>query len=280
MPVIIDGTNGITQAGEFNSDSSFGFKNRIIDGGFTINQRSYVSGTSLSSGSYGHDRWKGGASGGTYTFTQASAGVNTTITITAGSIIQVIEGANLPEGGTYVLSWTGTAQGKIGAGSFGASGITGTITAGTNTNIEFNTGTCGNVQLEVGSTATSFDYRSYGTEFSLCERYFQKYSGNTTGNLSDGGFVAAPIFQATESYTGLTFPQMRTGPSFSYSSLSHFTILSDGVARGTLTNLVSNGSSNNRIEIYLTWSGNLTAGFSAWLRISTTNGFYSLSAEL
>jgi hypothetical protein len=73
---------------------------------------------------------------------------------------------------------------------------------------------------------------------------------------------------------------MRTGPSFSYSSLSHFTILSDGVARGTLTNLVSNGSSNNRIEIYLTWSGNLTAGFSAWLRISTTNGFYSLSAEL
>jgi hypothetical protein len=56
MPVIIDGTNGITQAGEFNSDSSFGFKNRIIDGGFTINQRGYVSGTSLSSGSYGHDR--------------------------------------------------------------------------------------------------------------------------------------------------------------------------------------------------------------------------------
>ena len=30
------------------------------------------------------------------------------------------------------------------------------------------------VQLEKGSTATSFDYRPYGTEFSLCQRYFQK----------------------------------------------------------------------------------------------------------
>jgi hypothetical protein len=29
------------------------------------------------------------------------------------------------------------------------------------------------VQLEVGSTATSFDYRPYGTEFALCQRYFQ-----------------------------------------------------------------------------------------------------------
>ena len=30
------------------------------------------------------------------------------------------------------------------------------------------------VQLEKGSTATSFDYRPYGTELVLCQRYFQK----------------------------------------------------------------------------------------------------------
>ena len=39
------------------------FKNRLIDAGFIINQRGYTSGTSLASGSYGHDRWKGGGSG-------------------------------------------------------------------------------------------------------------------------------------------------------------------------------------------------------------------------
>ena len=30
------------------------------------------------------------------------------------------------------------------------------------------------VQLEVGSTATSFDYRPYGTELALCQRYYEK----------------------------------------------------------------------------------------------------------
>lgn len=206
MPVIIDGTNGVS------TPNTFAFKNRIIDGGFTINQRGHTSGTALSSGSYGHDRWKGGASGGTYTFTQGSTGVNTTITITAGSIIQVIEGANLPEGGTYVLSWTGTAQGKIGSGSFGASGITGTITAGTNTNIEFNTGTCGNVQLEVGSTATSFDYRPYGTELALCQRYYQK------SNLFRSGSYYAASATTVRSGAYQFVATMRANPSITFSS--------------------------------------------------------------
>lgn len=35
------------------------------------------------------------------------------------------------------------------------------------------TWTIGNVQLEKGSTATDFDYRLYGTELSLCQRYYE-----------------------------------------------------------------------------------------------------------
>jgi hypothetical protein len=34
------------------------------------------------------------------------------------------------------------------------------------------------VQLEKGSTATSFDYRPYGTELQLCQRYLQKFGAN------------------------------------------------------------------------------------------------------
>jgi hypothetical protein len=44
------------------------------------------------------------------------------------------------------------------------------------------------VQLEKGSTATSFDYRPYGTELQLCQRYYELLSDTGTGN---GAFAAA-----------------------------------------------------------------------------------------
>ena len=166
-------------------------------------------------------------------------------------------------------SFSGTAGAWATVNAYSATGATSVVA--TNGATFYITG----VQLEVGSTATSFDYRPYGTEFSLCERYFQKYSGG--GN---GGFVSIAIFGATEAFTGLTFPQMRTGPSLSYSSLNDFQILSDNVSRSPLTTFQANGSSNNRMEIQANWSSNLTAGFSAWLRITNANGFYSFSAEL
>jgi hypothetical protein len=49
----------------------------------------------------------------------------------------------------------------------------------------------GNIQLEKGSTATSFDYRPYGTELALCQRYYTSFSvdqryypSSTSGNWS------------------------------------------------------------------------------------------------
>ena len=162
-----------------------GTKNAIINGGFGINQR-VVSGTvTLAAGVYGHDRWKAGASGCTYTF--ATVDNVTTLTISAGSLIQVIEGLNL-QSGTYTLSWTGTAQGKIGAGSYGASGITGTAVGGTNLNFEFGTGTVSLVQVEKGSTATPWEFRSYGQELALCQRYFELAPMIFVTNIVTGGY--------------------------------------------------------------------------------------------
>jgi hypothetical protein len=153
--------------------------NRVINGNFWINQRG-VSGTvSLSAGAYGHDRWKAGASGCTYTF--ATSGGSVVLTITAGSLIQVIEGVNVPTG-NVVLTWSGTAQGKIGAGSYGATGITGTGTAGTNLNVEFGTGTLTDVQLKAGTTVTPFVMRSVALETALCMRYFEKSGVGAVGS--------------------------------------------------------------------------------------------------
>jgi hypothetical protein len=167
-------------------------KNKIINGNFNINQR-VVSGTVvLTAGQYGHDRWKAGSSGCTYTFATVE-GV-TTLTITAGSLQQIIED-NVLRTGEHVLSWAGTAQGKIGAGSYGASGITGTATGGTNLTIEFNTGTLSLVQFEEGSNATTFEQRPFALELLMCQRYYEKsYSygtaiGNTTVSEAYVGYI-------------------------------------------------------------------------------------------
>lgn len=184
-----DGTVAMT------SDVPFplaGFRNRIINGGFAVNQRA-VSGTVvLAAGIYGHDRWKAGASGCTYTFSTASN--VTTLTISAGSLQQVIEGRNL-QSGTHTLSWAGTAQGNIAGGSYSASGVTGSAIGGANLTIEFNTGTVSVVQLEVGSTATAFEQRPYGVELALCQRYLPPVS-NSPG----------VIYSATNAYVSSTYP--------------------------------------------------------------------------
>src|SRR4249920_3929047 len=64
------------------------------NGGFAINQRTYVSGTALAASAFGHDRWKAGSGGGTYTFA-AGSGPSRTITITAGTLQQIVEGASI-----------------------------------------------------------------------------------------------------------------------------------------------------------------------------------------
>jgi hypothetical protein len=82
--------------------------------------------------------------------TDNTAGINLYFDLGSGSSNKGTAGA-----------WTGT----------GLIGVTGSVnligTSGATLNI---TG----VQLEKGSTATSFDYRPYGTELMLCQRYFQR----------------------------------------------------------------------------------------------------------
>ena len=73
-----------------------------------------------------------------------------------------------------------------------------TTTWATTTNATFDiTG----IQLEVGSQATAFEHRGFGEELSLCQRYFQKFSGGTSdqymfaskGNGSNSCDVGIPL---------------------------------------------------------------------------------------
>lgn len=189
--------------------------NRIINGNFAVNQRAYASGTALAAAAYGHDRWKAGASGCTYTFSATPP--DTTVTITAGTLTQVIE-AGMIEGGVYTLSWTGTAQARVyqgtPTGSYAASPVTSaSLTGGTNTIVEFNAGTLVRVKFEVGSVATPFNRQSLAKSMIDCQRYFQFIPGFLS--ISNYNVAAGAWFQPA-----LLPVVMRAAPTTNLSNLT------------------------------------------------------------
>ena len=80
------------------------------------------------------------------------------------------------------------------AGSWSTSGFaaTGSVSVvGTNGATFFITG----IQLEKGTQATSFEYRQYGQELALCQRYYWRNYGSSNGpfvdaNQTTGGYVS------------------------------------------------------------------------------------------
>jgi hypothetical protein len=72
------------------------------------------------------------------------------------------------------------------------------------------------VQLEKGSTATSFDYRPYGTELALCQRYCHAFSSVPLGRTRDSDTVQGPgVYMGT---TMRATPTLRSGATFTVSS--------------------------------------------------------------
>ena len=76
------------------------------------------------------------------------------------------------------------------------------------------------VQLEKGSTATSFDYRPYGTELALCQRYYCKSFQQSVAPVQNSGSTANCITSHISSGPGwystgtFSFPiTMRTVPT-------------------------------------------------------------------
>ena len=102
-------------------------------------------------------------------------------------------------------TFSGTAGAWAGANYVSATGATSVV--GTNGATFYITG----VQLEVGSTATSFDYRPYGTELALCQRYYYRIKNSGVGELfSVGGYCTG----TTNGYVNIPFPvTMRTRPT-------------------------------------------------------------------
>ena len=324
MTITVSGTNGITLDGQFNSASSMGFKNRLINSAMVIDQRN--AGASVSaSGQYTLDRWVtattiaskftvqqnagsvtppvGFASylgvtsssaysivtGDIFAFAQYVEAFNTSdlawgtenaqavtlsfwirssLTGTFGGALQnsaqnrsypfsyTISSANTWEqktitiagdtSGTWIsgtngvgvriffsvgtgATYSGTSGAWVGTQYYSATGATSVV--GTNGATFYITG----VQLEKGSTATSFDYRPYGTELALCQRYY--YRQTALGNNSPF-FVGQTYASGQQNYLTQFPVQMRAAPSINTSAAANFNVLTYA-AGGTVTNLTA-----------------------------------------
>ena len=116
-------------------------------------------------------------------------------------------------------TYSGTAGAWAGSYYFSATGATSVV--GTNGATFYITG----VQLEVGSTATSFDYRPYGTELALCQRYFEKsYNIDVVpGTVTETGVSYTVVGNSSGNPASSVFfnARKRAGPTITtYSSVS------------------------------------------------------------
>ena len=183
-----------------------------------------------------------GDTSGTW-FTNNGVGLYLSFSVGAGSSVTSTAGS---WGSTFYRSVTGQAS------VVGTSGATFYITG---------------VQLEKGSTATSFDYRPYGTELQLCQRYYQTTggAGSAYPRILQGAYTAG-------TYVGQSFPyivSMRATPT--------------GAIAGAWTNQNTTSGSNTintSKDGFLLYTTAPSATVIAGLYPTDATGLITLTAEL
>jgi hypothetical protein len=131
------------------------------------------------------------------------------------------------------------------------------------------------VQLEKGSTATSFDYRPYGTELALCQRYYAKMQASDAFGMLGIGSVGSAT--AVSIYAKLPV-SMRSQPTINYSTLR----LDDNTTNPAVTSLGTNRSGVDNIsQTFNASGGGLTANRVGMLQANnSTSGYVDAAAEL
>jgi hypothetical protein len=129
------------------------------------------------------------------------------------------------------------------------------------------------VQLEKGSTATSFDYRPYGTEYQLCQRYYFKDTREAFSMWASGVF-----YTSTSALVSYTIPvQMRATPTLSTSTITNFRAQGGGAVY--TASAVSSALSSNGGRIGFTVAG-ATQGQGTVIDTDQSGQFLAFSAEL
>lgn len=221
---------------------------------------------------------KNGAANRSYPFTYTISVANTweqkSVTIagdTSGTWVGATNGTGLSvQIGLGVGStFSGTAGSWQGSNLISATGATSVV--GTSGATFYITG----VQLEKGSTATSFDYRSQGTELALCQRYYEK---SYNQDVVPGVASFTPGFAS--STASLLAPTQANGCTFKVTKRANPTCVSYNAVTGASGSAyrVSDGTN---VAVTLTSPGQSGIGYLDFA--SSSNGYYwhfTASSEL
>jgi hypothetical protein len=204
------------------------------------------TGTDQGAASLNTAAWTGFATPISSTFTPTTTRTRYTFTGTIGSGINEL---------AISLTWSGSG------------------TAGTNDYVDI-TG----VQLEVGSNATPFERRLYGTEFMLCQRYYYR--------ISSGGvytqFAIGTCTTSTGTFVGMPLPvTMRATPTAIDTAAAGNFLIFDGAANVAVTTLAIYSAAPNSLALQTVNPATLTQTRPAMLESNGGSAAYiGVTAEL
>jgi hypothetical protein len=172
-------------------------------------------------------------------------------------------------------TFSGTAGSWSANNYLSATGATSVV--GTNGATFYITG----VQLEVGSSATGFEYRQYQQELALCQRYYMRWSNAIASNIGLAtGVATGGNTPAVRRLTWSAPVPFRTQPTLSYAgSANLYTV---GLTNLGVTAISFNSSGYNQISIDVntTSSGTIGQGLMFILDGNNASTYFDASAEL
>lgn len=325
--------NSLLGSGDIATPDTIGFRNRIINGDFKIDQRNAGAAQTITAGAalaYTVDRWYAYCTGANVTGQQVAGSSQTQKRYQftgAASVTAIGFGTRLEAQNTYDLNsqtvtiaadlansllttvtWTlyrattsddtfGTLASptitQIATGTFTVNSTVtrynaqASVPAAATTGLQLvlsvgaqtsGTWTIGDVQLELGSTATAFEQRPYPVELAMCQRYYYRIPGSSQQAFGTSANVSTTLTDVVTTFQ----PKMRAAPT----ALQQSGTAGDyGVVYGSTFGACSavptfSSATTETARTRFTMSSGLTAGYASIPYAVNANGYLAWSAEL
>jgi hypothetical protein len=132
------------------------------------------------------------------------------------------------------------------------------------------------VQLEVGSSATGFEYRQYGQELALCQRYYYLHASGDNLPISNAAYFSSTVLLGV-----IQFPvSMRTSATISSTTGTSYYLAGANGGNDLFDSIALNRAGTNGYSFEGGGNVSGTAGHAAIIRTNNASAFVAFSAEL